>query len=41
LIYQDIEQQLIVLVISVGRRDKNAVYEAALKRLRQQLQAPK
>lgn len=33
LIYQVIEQQLIVLVISVGKRDKNAVYEAAMKRL--------
>ena len=33
LIYQVIDQQLIVLVISVGKRDKNAVYDAALKRL--------
>ena len=33
LIYQVIDQQLIVLVISVGKRDKNAVYEAAIKRL--------
>jgi len=41
LIYQDIEQQLIVLMISVGRRDKNAVYEAAMKRLKQQLPAQK
>ena len=41
LIYQVIEQQLIVLVISVGRRDKNAVYEAAMKRLKQRLQAQK
>ena len=39
--YQVIEQQLIVLVISVGRRDKNAVYEASMKRLKQQLQAQK
>lgn len=37
LIYQVIDQQLIVLVISVGKRDKNAVYEAAMKRL----QSPK
>ncbi len=33
LVYQVIDDQLIVLVISVGRRDKNAVYEAALKRI--------
>ena len=33
LIYQVIDQQLIVLVISVGKRDKSAVYEAAMKRL--------
>lgn len=33
LIYQVIDQQLIVLVISVGKRDKNAVYDAAIKRL--------
>lgn len=36
LIYQVIDEQLIVLVISVGKRDKNAVYEAALKRLQSQ-----
>ena len=34
LIYQVHDQHLIVLVISVGRRDKNAVYEAAIKRLK-------
>ena len=33
LIYQVIDNQLIVLVISVGKRDKNAVYDAAIKRL--------
>ena len=33
LIYQVIDRRLIVLVISVGRRDKNAVYDAAIKRL--------
>ena len=33
LIYKVIDQQLIVLVISVGKRDKNAVYDAAIKRL--------
>ena len=32
LIYQVIDQRLIVLVISVGKRDKNAVYDAAIKR---------
>ena len=36
LIYQVIDQQLIVLVISVGKRDKNAVYQAAMKRLQNQ-----
>lgn len=36
LIYQVIDQQLIVLVISVGKRDKNTVYEAAMKRLQSQ-----
>jgi mRNA interferase RelE/StbE len=36
LIYQVIDQQLIVLVISVGKRDKNAVYAAAMKRLQSQ-----
>jgi mRNA interferase RelE/StbE len=35
LIYQVIELQLMVLVVSVGKRDKNAVYESAMKRLRQ------
>jgi len=34
LIYQVQDQRLIVLVISVGKRDKNAVYEAAIKRLK-------
>ena len=34
LIYQVIDQRLIVLVISVGKRDKNAVYDAAIKRLK-------
>lgn len=33
LIYQVQDRRLIVLVISVGKRDKNAVYEAAMKRL--------
>ena len=33
LIYQVIDQQLIVLIIPVGKRDKNAVYDAAIKRL--------
>ena len=33
LIYQVQDQRLIVLAISVGKRDKNAVYEAAIKRL--------
>jgi len=36
LIYQVIDQQLIVLVISVGKRDKSAVYAAAVKRLQSQ-----
>ena len=36
LIYQVIDLQLIVLVISVGRRDKSAVYEAAMKRQQNQ-----
>lgn len=36
LIYQVIDRELIVLVISIGKRDKSAVYEAALKRLRNQ-----
>ncbi len=36
LIYQVIDQQLIVLVISVVKRDKNAVYAAAMKRLHSQ-----
>lgn len=36
LIYQVIDRRLIVLVISVGRRDKNAVYDAAIKRLQGQ-----
>ena len=39
LIYQVQDKYLIVLVISVGRRDKNAVYEAAIKRLKK-LTAP-
>ena len=34
LIYQVQDQHLIVLVISVGKRDKNAVYEAAIRRHR-------
>ena len=34
LIYQVLDQRLIVLVISVGKRDKNAVYDAAIKRLK-------
>ena len=33
LVYQVLDQRLIVLVISVGKRDKNAVYEAAIRRL--------
>ena len=33
LIYQVQDRQLLVLVISVGKRDKNAVYEAAIRRL--------
>ena len=33
LIYQMQDQRPIVLAISVGKRDKNAVYEAAIKRL--------
>lgn len=36
LIYQVIDRRLIVLVISVGKRDKNAVYDAAIKRLHKQ-----
>ena len=39
LIYQVHDKHLIVLVISVGKRDKNAVYEAAIKRLKK-LTAP-
>lgn len=39
LIYQVQDKHLIVLVISVGKRDKNAVYEAAIKRLKK-LTAP-
>ena len=34
LIYQVLDQRLIVLMISVGKRDKNAVYDAAIKRLK-------
>lgn len=33
LVYQVIDLRLVVLVISVGKRDKNAVYEAAMTRL--------
>ena len=32
LIYEVIDQQLIILVIAVGRRDGNEVYERAAKR---------
>ena len=34
MVYQVHDQRLIVLVNSVGKRDKNAVYEAAIKRLK-------
>ncbi len=34
LIYRVLDAQLIVLVISVGKRDGEAVYKAAIKRLR-------
>lgn len=33
LVYQVIDQMLIVMGISIGRRDKNAVYENAILRL--------
>lgn len=33
LVYQVIDQTLLVVVISFGRRDKDAVYRAAIKRL--------
>lgn len=33
LIYRVDDTRIIVVVIAVGRRDKNAVYEAAIKRL--------
>jgi mRNA interferase RelE/StbE len=33
LVYQVIDQMLIVMVISIGKRDKNAVYENAIARL--------
>ena len=35
LIYQVIDMRLVVLVISVGKRDKNAVYDAAIKRIQE------
>ena len=33
LVYQVQEQQVIVLVLSVGKRDRNAAYKAAIGRL--------
>jgi mRNA interferase RelE/StbE len=35
LVYRVLDTKLIVLVIAVGKRDKDAVYKAALKRLRE------
>jgi mRNA interferase RelE/StbE len=35
LVYRVIDTKLIVLVIAVGKRDKDVVYKAALKRLRE------
>ncbi len=32
LVYQIIEKDVVVLVLAVGKREKNAVYNAALKR---------
>lgn len=32
LVYEVIEQEIVVLVIAVGKRDKNAVYKKAQKR---------
>lgn len=33
LVYQVIDQQVVVLVLSVGKRERNAVYKAAIKRI--------
>lgn len=33
LVYQVINNELIVLVLAVGKRERNAVYKAALKRV--------
>jgi len=33
LVYQVIENEIVVLVLAVGKREKNAVYKAALKRI--------
>ena len=35
LVYQVIENRLLVLVIAVGKRERDAVYGAAVKRLRE------
>ena len=35
LVYQVIDDRLIVLVIAVGKREREAVYQAAVKRLRE------
>jgi mRNA interferase RelE/StbE len=35
LVYQVIDYRLIVLVIAVGKREREAVYQAAVKRLRE------
>jgi mRNA interferase RelE/StbE len=41
LIYKVLDTKLIVLVIAVGKRDKDAVYKAALKRLREAAARPR
>ncbi len=33
LVYQAINNELVVLVLAVGKRERNAVYKAALKRV--------
>jgi mRNA interferase RelE/StbE len=41
LIYKVLDTKLIVLVIAVAKRDKDAVYKAALKRLREAAARPR
>jgi len=33
LVYQVIDHQIVILVLSVGKRERNAAYKSALKRL--------